>query len=51
MVSAGTLFEQRTTDLVPGIQLRDGLVKGIRVIEVDGQPKALLVLDSELRRT
>ncbi|KAI6205223.1 hypothetical protein M3Y94_00768400 [Aphelenchoides besseyi] len=49
-VSVGTLFENRTKALVPGMEMRVGFKKGVRVTEDDnGKPNALLVVD--MKRT
>ncbi|CAD5228612.1 unnamed protein product [Bursaphelenchus okinawaensis] len=48
-VLPGTLFETKTKSLVPGMELRVGFTKGVRVVEQNGKLKALLIID--MRRT
>ncbi|KAI6221408.1 Germ cell-expressed protein R06C7.1 [Aphelenchoides fujianensis] len=48
-VSSGTLFENDSTPLVPGMQMRVGFKKGVRITEEKGVPTALMVVD--MKRT
>lgn len=45
-IGMGTLFQRNTVPLVPGMVLRAGLIKGVRVTD-HGEAKALAVLDSK----
>lgn len=47
-IGAGTLFETKNAELVPGMQSRVGLHKGIRVTTQNNNPKALLVVEMKV---
>ncbi|CAD5227766.1 unnamed protein product [Bursaphelenchus okinawaensis] len=49
IISSGSLFNTETYEMVPGMQLRVGLSKGVRVTEHNGKLRPLLVAD--MRRT
>ena len=51
-ISAGALFEasEKKRDFEAGIQLRNGIKKGVRVTKEGGKATALLVVDMKVRR-
>lgn len=48
VVDAGLLFDSQTFDLVPGMQARNGIKKGVRVTAESGKLKALLIVDMKV---
>ncbi|CAD5235222.1 unnamed protein product [Bursaphelenchus xylophilus] len=49
IIASGTLFNKQCLPMVPGMEIRVGLSKGIRVSEYNGKIRPLLVAD--MRRT